>query len=196
MKNSPIRNIYVYNYPYIHYNEHAKRFRVIVSLLYPLMGYWQMSYSKDVETSYFKMGNTTMGDNISSLQLTILNLLTVEDEFVPRFYNNLFNMYPLARSLFVHTEISLQYNKLRLMLMMIIRTIHDADGLKIQLQQLGQRHKYYRVEPEHFAILYIVFVQTVVEYLGPKWTAELEAAWAEAYGTIVRMMDMEPLPQH
>lgn len=155
-----------------------------------------MSYSKDVETSNFKMGNTTMGDNISSLQLTILNLLTVEDEFVPRFYNNLFKMYPPARSLFVHTEISLQYNKLRLMLMMIIRTIHDADSLKIQLQQLGQRHKYYRVEPEHFAVLYIVFVQTVVEYLGPKWTTELEAAWAEAYGTIVRMMDMEPLPQH
>jgi hemoglobin-like flavoprotein len=158
------------------------------------MGCGQMSYSKDVETSYLNMGNTTMSDNISSLQLTILNLLTVEDEFVPRFYNNLFNMYPPARSLFVHTEISLQYNKFRLMLMMIVRTIHDADSLKIQLQQLGQRHKYYRVEPEHFAILYIVFVQTVVEYIGPKWTTELEATWAKAYGSIVRMMDMEPLP--
>jgi hemoglobin-like flavoprotein len=57
------------------------------------------------------------------------------------------------------------------------------------LEQLGeQHHKRFRVAASYYPAVGKILLETLAQFLGPKWTPELEQAWMEAYEVISAAM--------
>jgi hemoglobin-like flavoprotein len=134
-----------------------------------------------------------MCENDPSLKATLLPVLEQQEQFAATFYHHLFTLDPSIHMLFARTDMRLQHAKLLLMLTMIVNALNDPKRLALRLQDLGRRHTYYQVKPDHYALCGHAFLKTFAEYLGPSWTPELEARWMQAYQSIMQMMGMDHL---
>ena len=56
------------------------------------------------------------------------------------------------------------------------------------LGALGQRHVGYGVHPMHYDTVGAALLWTLEQGLGPKFTPETRAAWAEAYEVLASVM--------
>ena len=63
-------------------------------------------------------------------------------------------------------------------------------GLRLTqtLRALGEKHDAYGVTPEMYGWVGDALLATLAETAGEQWTPEAAAAWTEAYGTIVALM--------
>lgn len=79
-------------------------------------------------------------------------------------------------------------------LALVISSLKDSktDQLASVLQDLGQRHTGYGVKPEHYPLVGDVLLKTFADFLGNKWTTELNDAWSDAYTAIVGLMLPKP----
>jgi hemoglobin-like flavoprotein len=129
-----------------------------------------------------------MGWNETTLQGIILSLLKHEEQFAATVYHHLFTMYPQTKVLFAHTDMSMQYSKLLLTLSIIARALRDPKSLALRLHELGRRHTYYHLNPEHYTHFGNALLKTFAQYMDTQWTPELEALWMQTYQSIVQMM--------
>lgn len=67
--------------------------------------------------------------------------------------------------------------------------LSDVEKLVPVLEALGGRHATYGVQREHFAIVGQALLWTLEQGLGDRWTAEVEAAWAQTYATVQSIME-------
>lgn len=113
-----------------------------------------------------------------------------EPELTSRFYEILFERYPQTRSLFP-ADTSAQARMLQEALVAVVDHLDDAPWLGSTLATLGRQHAEYGVTSEMFGWVGECLLATLAEAAGPYWAADLERAWAEAYGAIVGLMQVD-----
>jgi hemoglobin-like flavoprotein len=57
-----------------------------------------------------------------------------------------------------------------------------------KLRELGARHVAYGAQPEHYPAVGTVLIASIAAIAGDAWTAEYEAAWAEAFEIVAATM--------
>lgn len=129
--------------------------------------------------------------------MATLNLRLIEDSFetvakygevfVDTFYEALFAQYPQIRWLFTDDLLN-QRRKLLLSLTTIVEALDNPDVLVPYLEQLGQMHQQRHVSVAHYVAFRTVLLETLAQFLGSQWNADLDRAWAEAYDIVMEMM--------
>lgn len=103
------------------------------------------------------------------------------------FYGRLFEIAPEVKPLF-KTDLKAQGVKLMKMLGTVVNKLEDLDEIVPAAAALAQRHVGYGVKPEHYAPVGAALLWTLEQGLGDAFTAEVKAAWAEAYGILSEAM--------
>jgi hemoglobin-like flavoprotein len=106
------------------------------------------------------------------------------------FYDNLFEADPSLKPLF-KGDMEQQAAKLVLMINAAVNKLTDLSTLVPVLQQLGQRHETYGVQPAHYATVGAALLKTLRQGLGGDFTDDVEQAWTEVYAVMVGVMSPE-----
>lgn len=110
------------------------------------------------------------------------------DDLTLRFYSILFDIDPSAARLFSGVDMQAQRKKLAQALAVVVHALDDLERLLPPLTALGKRHGNYGVEHHHFESVGVALIKALGEILRDDFTAELQAAWAEAYGVVAGVM--------
>ncbi|MCV9941001.1 globin domain-containing protein [Boseaceae bacterium BT-24-1] len=104
------------------------------------------------------------------------------------FYERLFTTTPSARALFKRDDIQAQAAKLMETLTVALAMLNDPGGLNVLLARLGERHRNYGVQPEHYEAVGSALLWTLETSLGADFTTQTRAAWTELYGQMAKTM--------
>ena len=129
-----------------------------------------------------------MAINTNLLETSFACLREHETEFTACFYSTLFSDYPQVQPLFSHIQMNEQAKKLFASLVLVVNNLTKPDVLTDVLQGLGTRHVKYGVLPEHYPMVGSCLLKAMARTLTEQWTAEVEAAWTEAYAAITEIM--------
>jgi hemoglobin-like flavoprotein len=110
------------------------------------------------------------------------------EAFVTAFYERLFTRFPQTRAFFASTDMKEQRKSLLGALALVIQNLKKPEVLTSALKGLGQRHVAYGVQPEHYAIVGTVLLETFADFLGERWTRAYHDAWALAYEAVSAIM--------
>ena len=111
----------------------------------------------------------------------------ISDRAAELFYERLFQLDPGLRSMF-RGDMATQGRKLMVMIDTVVGCLDRLGELVPAVQALGQRHAGYGVADEHYAIVGTALLDTLRAGLGDAFDAEVEEAWAVAYGTLAGVM--------
>ncbi len=119
-----------------------------------------------------------------------------KEAFAKTFYSHLFLTYPQTAHLFQEVDMKQQEASLVAALAMVISLLKKADHDQFVsvVQNLGKRHDGYGVKREHYGMVGNVLLSTLADFLGDRWTADLNDAWAEAYQAIVGLIYPASVP--
>jgi NAD(P)H-flavin reductase/hemoglobin-like flavoprotein len=112
---------------------------------------------------------------------------TLGDQAAAYFYATMFSLDPGLRGLFA-TSMGGQRDRLLAALGHIVSHVDDTDRLIGFVEQLGRDHRRFEVRPEHYPTVGQALLHTLAHGLGPGWTDELAADWAEAYTIVSGVM--------
>jgi len=124
-----------------------------------------------------------MSLNVDLLESSFNLVAPKAGELMDRFYGRLFKEHPEVRSIFPDSMDD-QKKHLATSLATIVGSLRQPEKLKKYLEDLGLGHVQYRVEREHYPIVGQTLLTALAEVAGDAWNAELEKAWADAYGAI------------
>ena len=111
----------------------------------------------------------------------------IADEAAVLFYGRLFELDPELRRLFT-SDPKEQGRKLMTMIGVAVRGLGNLAALAPAVQNLGRRHAGYGVKPEHYAIVGSALLWALEQGLGNTFSAEVKAAWTEAYAHLAGIM--------
>ncbi|MET9892238.1 globin domain-containing protein [Streptomyces sp. NPDC006465] len=109
---------------------------------------------------------------------------------VKYFYSHLFRHNPELRGLFpadLPQDMERQRDRLFAALTFVMDGLEDPE-LPRYLRDLGRDHRKYLAQPDHYAAVGASLIAAFAFVAGSAWSAEVEKAWAEAYGTITHLM--------
>lgn len=129
-----------------------------------------------------------MALNPPLLRATLELVVTRNPDLTLRFYEILFARYPELQPLFGRNSREAQAKMLAEALVAVVDHLEDAPWLVQNLGALGVRHRGYGVTDEMYPKVGDALLSTLAEVAGDDWSAEIQAAWAEAYGAIVSLM--------
>lgn len=109
------------------------------------------------------------------------------DEVPLFFYSHLFLSHPKLREMFP-IAMSTQRDKLVAALGAVVSNVDQLDNVIPVIQQLGRDHRRFSVIADHYSLVGASLLATLQHFLGPAWTEELAADWAEAYGLVAKTM--------
>lgn len=113
------------------------------------------------------------------------------------FHDLLFTIAPDIRELF---PINLDVRKGRLVrgIAHLVQMVDRPGDLEPFLNQLGRDYRKFAARSEHYEAIGTAMLGALRRHLGPRWTQQVEWAWAEAYTVVVRSMqkaaDADPTP--
>lgn len=111
----------------------------------------------------------------------------ISDQAAALFYQNLFEADPSIKPLF-KGDMGAQGKKLMQMIGAAVGKLNEVETLIPILQNLGKRHVEYGVVKAHYATVGAALLLTLEQGLGPAFTPEVKAAWAEVYGIVSTVM--------
>jgi hemoglobin-like flavoprotein len=117
------------------------------------------------------------------------------EAFVTAFYERLFSQFPETRALFAATDMLEQRKKLQRTLSLILEHLQEPDVLAPMLEDLGQRHAGYGVQPEHYRMVGAVLLETFADFLGRHWTPAHHDAWVKGYEAVSGLMLHDSTPR-
>jgi hemoglobin-like flavoprotein len=126
--------------------------------------------------------------NASLLRISFDLIAPHKDKFAEAFYQHLFEKYPETRQFFAGTDMPKQARALAGALALVVAGIEKGDDVTPILKQLGERHKTYGVQAEHYPIVGEILIETFQDTLGDQWTPAYQDAWIQAYGVIAQVM--------
>jgi hemoglobin-like flavoprotein len=129
-----------------------------------------------------------MALNVPLLRESFDVVATANPKVITRFYEILWERYPQTQAMFPVANRARQAEMLTGALVAVLDHLEDAPWLTETLGALGAKHVDYGVTREMYDWVGASLLATLAETAGPKWTPELNAAWAEAYGAIVSLM--------
>ncbi len=103
------------------------------------------------------------------------------------FYERLFELDPSVRPLFVG-DIHEQGRKLMQIIAVAVNGLDQFEPLRPAIEELGRSHVAYGVVSEHYAAVGVALLWTLERCLGEQFTAEVRAAWIEAYDILASTM--------
>ncbi|MDJ0948163.1 MAG: globin family protein [Alphaproteobacteria bacterium] len=112
----------------------------------------------------------------------------IADTAAELFYNRLFEIDPSTRPLFKGVDMQTQGGKLMKAITGVIQGLDHLEMLVPTIEDLGRRHVGYGVRERHYDSVGAALLWTLEQGLGPAWTPEVKATWAEAYGVISGIM--------
>ena len=124
---------------------------------------------------------------IHHVQTSWAQVLPIAPQAAAIFYDELFTLDPSLRQLF-KGDMQAQGTRLMQMIGAAVGQLKRLDTLVPVLQGLGRRHTGYGVVPKHYDIVGAALLATLSKGLGPAFTADVEAAWAEVYGVMSGVM--------
>jgi nitric oxide dioxygenase len=104
------------------------------------------------------------------------------------FYATLFARNPELRPLF-RGNLAEQGDKLMAMIGVAVHGLTRLETIVGAVEQLGRRHAGYGVQPEHYAMVGSALLETLRNHYGAAFTADVEHAWASAYGLLAGVME-------
>jgi hemoglobin-like flavoprotein len=109
------------------------------------------------------------------------------------FYQRLFELDPSLSKLF-KGDMKEQGRKLMTMIAAAVRGLDDLNALVPTVQKLGARHAVYGVADDDYDTVGSALLWTLEQGLGPAFTPDVQAAWAEVYGVLAKtMIDARPV---
>jgi NAD(P)H-flavin reductase/hemoglobin-like flavoprotein len=109
------------------------------------------------------------------------------DEVPQFFYSHLFLSHPELRSMFP-VSMATQRDRLVGALGRIVSNVDQLDEVVGFIEQLGRDHRRFEVIAAHYNAVGASLLATLKHFLGQRWTDEVAADWAEAYGLIATVM--------
>jgi hemoglobin-like flavoprotein len=129
--------------------------------------------------------------------MTALQIVLVQDSFAALaknadatadvFYSKLFTADPSLRPMF-RGDLKEQARKLMRMIGVAVAGLNRLETIVPVVEDLGRRHAGYGVRDSHYDLVGETLIATLAEALGPKFTAEVQEAWAAAYGVLASTM--------
>ncbi len=108
--------------------------------------------------------------------------------FARECYATLFHLHPEVKPLFAHTSMEKQAKKFMASLTLVLHVLGKPDVLTTTLQRLGRRHQTMGVRVEHYPMVAEALLATFASRLGDQWTADMQAAWTEAFEAMASLM--------
>ncbi len=102
--------------------------------------------------------------------------------FAEEFYATFLRLHPEVEPLFAQTNREVQARKLMATLSLVLHVLTTT------LRRLGRRHQAVGVRVEYYPMVAEALLAMFASRLGDQWTAQMQAAWTEAYEVIVGMM--------
>jgi len=133
---------------------------------------------------------------IALVQRSFRSVVPIADQAATLFYNRLFEIAPETRPLFAD-DIRRQKKKLIQMLAWVVANLHQLDSILPAIQDLGQRHAGYEVQPSFYEPVGAALIWSLEHGLGRgAFTDEIRAAWLAAYtilsGTMIEASRQTP----
>jgi hemoglobin-like flavoprotein len=131
--------------------------------------------------------NTMTPQQITLIQHSWTEVVKIQDTAAGLFYQRLFALDPTVRPMF-KGDMQSQGKKLMQALGFIVNSLTRLDELVPVAQDMARRHVGYGVQAQHYDTVGAALLWTLEQGLGLKFTDELKAAWASAYGTLAQVM--------
>lgn len=128
-----------------------------------------------------------MSLNVELLEASFKAVAPHATRLADLFYTRLFREHPEVRSMFPE-DMAGQKKKLIASLATIVGALRKPEELGGYLEELGRRHVAYGALEAHYPVVGENLLHCLAEVAGDAWTAELQAAWSEAYGAIQETM--------
>ncbi|KAK9478922.1 globin-like protein [Lipomyces japonicus] len=107
--------------------------------------------------------------------------------FYAQFYENLFAVRPDLEYMF--PDIHRQSAALSGLFNAALAMLENINALDEIIERMGRRHAYVMgVEPEHFEFLGVIFIQTLRDRLGDRFTPQIEITWVKIYAYLASKM--------
>lgn len=114
-------------------------------------------------------------------------VLPIREQAAELFYGRLFAIAPETRSLF-KGDIRTQGMKLMAALTMVVNSLDRLETVLDAVQTMARRHVHYGVTEAQYGTVGEALLWTLHQGLGDAFTAEVEEAWATAYGALAGVM--------
>jgi hemoglobin-like flavoprotein len=111
-------------------------------------------------------------------------VVPIADTAAGLFYERLFEIDPTTRPLFKPERMPEQRRRLVQALAAVVGGLDDLGPVLPAIRELGRRHAGYGVTDGHYRSVGAALLWTLERGLGPAWTEQAAAAWAEAYGAV------------
>ena len=110
------------------------------------------------------------------------------DLLVRRFYEELFRRNPDVRVLFSNTTVEQQQQKLLAAIKLVVANIRNPRALNDALVNLGERHRAYGAQPEHYQAVKSTLLDVMKEISATSWDEAKRSAWDSALQTVASTM--------
>lgn len=124
---------------------------------------------------------------ITLVQESFAKVQPITETAAELFYADLFASAPEVRPLF-KGPMDEQGMKLMATLSVVVNGLRDLDKVLPVAAELARRHVEYGVEPAHYAKVGASLIRTLEQGLTNEFTADVRAAWEEAYGALSAAM--------
>lgn len=124
---------------------------------------------------------------VELVQSSFAKVVPIADTAAGLFYGRLFEIAPEVKPMF-KGDLAEQGRKLMATLAVVVNGLTKLEAIVPAAQALARRHVAYGVRNEHYAPVGAALLWTLEQGLGPDFTPETKAAWAEAYGLLSGVM--------
>ena len=126
-------------------------------------------------------------EQVKLVQESFEQVAPMADAAATLFYGRLFDLDPALESLF-KGDMAEQGRKLMQMIGVAVRSLDRLEQVLPAVCALGARHAGYGVREKDYDTVGRALIWALRKGLGDDFTPEVEAAWAEVYGALARLM--------
>lgn len=126
-------------------------------------------------------------EQVRLVQSSMQKVLFISEIAADLFYRRLFELDPALRPLF-QGDMKEQGRKLIQMLHSVVDSLGQLATILPEVEAMARRHVIYGVQPQHYDTVGTALLWTLEQGLGNGFTAEVRAAWTEAYNLLAGVM--------
>jgi hemoglobin-like flavoprotein len=124
---------------------------------------------------------------ISLVQNSFQKVVPIADKAAEIFYAKLFELDPTLKPLF-KGNLDDQGKKLMSMIAAAVNGLNNLAAIVPAVQDLGKRHKNYKVPKESYNTVGAALIDTLEVGLGDEFTPDVKHAWVKVYGILSTAM--------
>jgi nitric oxide dioxygenase len=127
---------------------------------------------------------------VALVQQSFGKVAPISEQAAVLFYGRLFETAPHLQAMFPD-DMTEQRKKLMATLAVVVHGLSNLPSILPAASALAKRHVAYGVKADHYPAVGGALLWTLEKGLGEDWTADVAAAWTEAYGVLSGYMIAE-----